>query len=604
MADFDPTAYLAKAETAKAAAPAGFDPTAYLAKIDAAKTAPAQKNYSLGEVPIEMARNAPANAVEAAKGIFQAVTQPIDTATTLVQAAGGGAYSALPKPVQDYWRQVSTNPAQLDKNIEVANALGGIYKERYGSWDAIKRTFAEHPIDALMDLSTVLSGGSSATGAVGKTGNALRRLNAAVVPGGLPAAPGLNALATGLETVGKLEAPLQTASQFTNPLTPVGLVTQPLAQRSQANARAAQSQNAVRDATLKAAQDEGYLVTPGSANPTLGNVSLERLGGKSRLEQNMSVNNQQVTNKLARRDLGLPETQAIDENLLKQIRKDEYAKGYEPVKQVGQINTDRTLVNDLNQIKTDFSGTASFPKATVDKVEQEVNRFQKLNFTAADAVDEARALRSQATRNMASAEADTQALGLAQRKIADALENQIERQLAANPATAGLIDQYKASRRLMAKTHVVEEALVKGSGDISTAKLAQLRQSGEMMDAGLKTAADFGNVFKHVNRPPSSIGTPGGAGLFYGTAGGLGGSAAFFATGGDYLTSAAAAAAAAGTAAAARGGARAVLQSPFGQARAIPSYDRRVRNALANQPVPPAVNALYYGGQAAPFAER
>lgn len=402
----------------------------------------------------------------------------------------------------------------------------------------------------------------------------------------------------------------QTAEEFTgNPLVGMGVsIAAPAlmtsaAQKAQSVGRAAQSQNAVRDATLKAAQEEGYLVTPGSANPTLGNVSLERLGGKSRIEQNMSINNQQVTNKIVRRDLGLKEDAAIDENVLKQIRADEYARGYEPVKQVGQIRTDRALVNDLARIKNDFSGTASFPKTVTDKVEQEVSRFQKLSFTAADAVDEARTLRSDATRNLKSTDVDANKLGLAQVKIANALEDQIERQLAANPSTAGLIDQYKASRRLMAKSHAVEEALVKGSGDISTAKLAQLLEGGVPFDAGLKTAAEFGNVFKHVNRPPSSIGTPGGGGMFYGTAGGAGAGAGLMLSGGNPGVAFLSGAATAATAAAARGAARGVLQSGFGQGRAIPKYERGVRNALADQSGNPLANALYYGGQAVPFLE-
>ena len=376
------------------------------------------------------------------------------------------------------------------------------------------------------------------------------------------------------------------------------------AQKAQTMARTAQAQNAVRDATLKAAQAEGYLVTPGSANPTLGNVSMERLGGKSRLEQNMSVHNQQVTNKIVRADLGLPENQAIDESILKRIRADEYAKGYEPIKQVGQINTDRTLVADLAQIKNDFSGTASFPKAVTDKVEQEVSRFQKLNFTAADAVDEARALRSEASRNIRSQDVDANKLGLAQARIADALENQIERQLAANPATAGLVDQYKASRRLMAKSHAVEDALVKGSGDVSTAKLAQLLEGGMPMDAGLKTAAEFGNVFRHVNLPPSTIGTPGGGGIFYGTAGGAGAGAGLLFSGGNPGVAMLTGAGAAAAAAAARGAARQVLQSPYGQARALPAYERPIRNALAGQSANPVANALYYGGQTLPFTNQ
>jgi hypothetical protein len=41
-----------------------------------------------------------------------------------------------------------------------------MYKDRYGSYDAIKRTFAEDPVAAASDLSTILSGGAAATARV------------------------------------------------------------------------------------------------------------------------------------------------------------------------------------------------------------------------------------------------------------------------------------------------------------------------------------------------------------------------------------------------------------------------------------------------------
>ena len=92
--------------------------------------------------------------------------------------------------------------------------------------------------------------------------------------------------------------------------------------------------------------------------------------------------------------------------------------------------------------------------------------------------------------------------------------------------------------------------------------------------------------------------------MFYGTAGGAGAGAGFLVSGGNPAAAALSGLATAATAAAARGGARQVLQSGFGQGRAIPKYERGGRNALADQSTDPVANALYYGRQASPFVDR
>jgi hypothetical protein len=55
-----------------------------------------------------------------------------------------------------------------------------MYKDRYGNYDAIKRTFAEDPVGAVGDLSTLLGGGGAAARAAGATatGNALVKASA------------------------------------------------------------------------------------------------------------------------------------------------------------------------------------------------------------------------------------------------------------------------------------------------------------------------------------------------------------------------------------------------------------------------------------------
>jgi hypothetical protein len=59
-----------------------------------------------------------------------------------------------------------------------------MYKDRYGSYEGIKRTFAEDPVGAAADLSTLLTGGGAAATKLGatQTGAALSRTGAAINP--------------------------------------------------------------------------------------------------------------------------------------------------------------------------------------------------------------------------------------------------------------------------------------------------------------------------------------------------------------------------------------------------------------------------------------
>jgi hypothetical protein len=352
------------------------------------------------------------------------------------------------------------------------------------------------------------------------------------------------------------------------------------AQKAQAASKAAQTRNAVRDETVRAAQQEGFVVTPGSVNPSFGNVNLERLGGKQNIEQNMSYVNHEATNKLARQSLGLPENTPITKEITKQIRADEFAKGYEPVRQIGPIASDATLASELSNIERKFAGTTqSFAAPIKDKIVAEINRFKTPNFNSADAVDEIATLRKDARVNFRSDDTDKVKLAQTQTSIANALEDQIERALATSGKPA-LLDQYRASRKRMAISHSVEDAIQQGSGAVNARSFVKQLDNGVPLSGELKLIAEFAKNYPHVNTPVSQIGTPGSQSMSL-----------------NNTSLVSAAAGALGL----RAGARGIVQSDLGQGRAIPKYERGVRNALANQS---PNNALFYGTQALPFTRQ
>ena len=385
----------------------------------------------------------------------------------------------------------------------------------------------------------------------------------------------------------------QTVSEVTgNPLlglttamaTPTAITA--AAQQRQLALQAAQQSNAVRDATIRSAQQEGFVVTPGSITPSGQNVLLERLAGKTRLEQLASSRNQSTADRLARQAVGIPENTPLTSEGMQAVRAQEFTKGYAPVNQLGPIQTDATFQTALTNLSNKFTGQSkSFPNAAPDKVNTELTSYRVPNFDSGDALQASATLREQARNNFRIGE---NALAKTQIGISRALEDQIERSLATsgNPNSADILAQFRASRQRMAISHSVEDAIREGSGSIDAKKLARDIQSGKYLSGELKTIAEFANIAPKVNQPVGSMGTPG-AGTILGrtgtgaVAGGIG-----LATGGP-LTGLLAAAAPEATSALARQ----YLLSKFGQSRSLPNYN--AGNFLAQDVVTPGLrNAL------------
>jgi hypothetical protein len=74
---------------------------------------------------------------------------PIDTSKNLLDV-GMGAVAKM-----------SGTEKYAPEQVAKANAVGDVYKKRYGSMDAIKNTLYDDPVGAAADISTVLGGGSA-----------------------------------------------------------------------------------------------------------------------------------------------------------------------------------------------------------------------------------------------------------------------------------------------------------------------------------------------------------------------------------------------------------------------------------------------------------
>jgi hypothetical protein len=418
----------------------------------------------------------------------------------------------------------------------------------------------------------------AATGGVMGPASSLRAVGGGAVKGGVA---GL----AGQTTAEVTDSPV--AGLAVSMATPAGITS--AAQAARARGQADQARNAVRDLTVRAGQAEGYVVTPGSVSPSAQNVLLERLAGKTRTQQAAAVENQQVTDRLARRSLNLPDDAPLTRANMQQIRNTEFNTGYTPLNNIGVVQTDQAFDTALNNVLAAYTGPGrSFPGAIPQPVQDLVQNYRVGQFNSADAVGATRTLRESARANMARGDNE---LGLAQRAVSNALEDQIERSLqnAGNPNAQAMLDQFRASRQRMAISHAVEDAIVEGGGSVNARQLANdLQTRGRYFSGDLDLIARFANIARPVMTPPGTAGTPG-AGTMLGTgmAGGLGAGA------GALFGGAPGAFAGALLPQASSFAARNYLLSRLGQQRALPAYDRPSVNMLAiEQANPMLFNAL------------
>lgn len=137
---------------------AGFD-LSTAAPVPQDEGIPAERRrYSLGEALMEAPFSAPGDVVKQLTGLKEAITNPGQTLTNVLDLAAGTLRAAVPEPARKFIEYLDYDPEATKRAIEVANTVGGDYADKYGSYESIKRTLAEQPVTAISDLSLLFSG--------------------------------------------------------------------------------------------------------------------------------------------------------------------------------------------------------------------------------------------------------------------------------------------------------------------------------------------------------------------------------------------------------------------------------------------------------------
>ncbi len=361
--------------------------------------------------------------------------------------------------------------------------------------------------------------------------------------------------------------------------------------KANAGSAVAQAQNATRDSILKASQDAGYAVPPITVNPSTVNRVIGSAGGKAAFGQQASVNNQAVTDTLARSALGLNDTAPLTADALRTMRLSE-GQTYQAVKDFGQsvnlkLKPDAQFQQELASIGGDIAQAQKtmpniFKSADIDALKSDLNQ----PLTPANIITAVQKLRSDASTNFKAFDSPEK-LGLAraQRQAADSLDSLLERNLPPNLSSA-----YQAARVNIAKIHDVESAL-SDSGHVN----AQILGKMDNLTGDLKTIGDFASNFSKAAQLPEKINGAGVTALGFG----LGSAAGYGADGGEGSLIGGVAGvlgpAAVRSAALSRIG-QSMMANPSYGVNPLLKYGAPATNALARY-LPPALGASYVGEQ-------
>ena len=227
------------------------------------------------------------------------------------------------------------------------------------------------------------------------------------------------------------------------------------------------AQNAIRDATLKEAQEAGYALPPSAVKRSFLGNRLESIGGKAAVGQEAAYRNQQVTNNLARKALGLSDDVPLSTTTLEELRR-----------QAGQAYREVASLS---------------PRAAAALEELKTARFDANNYW-----------------QHYNRSADPNSLKLARElgSKVEELERTIE-EAARGANRPELVKALRSARAYIAKTYEVEKAINVATGDVSAPVLGRAIDKGRPLTGELATIGKFQQAFPSYAREGASIPTPG-----------------------------------------------------------------------------------------------
>ena len=212
--------------------------------------------------------------------------------------------------------------------------------------------------------------------------------------------------------------------------------------------------------TVEDAQKAGYKIPPAMVKPSATTNRLTSLGGKAAVEQKFSIENQEVTNRLAGKAIGLADDQPLTFDAVEKVR------------------------TQSNKVYERVANVSPRAKVALQKVQDERENIK----------DSWRAF-------FFSGKGDDKRAALAATERAEQYEKVIAKE-ASRAGQPGLLKELHDARKLIARTYDVEGAMNVGSGNVNAIYLGNVLQHGKRPLTGeLEVIGRFAKAFREAARP-------------------------------------------------------------------------------------------------------
>lgn len=308
-------------------------------------------------------------------------------------------------------------------------------------------------------VSSLKTGGMNVAGKTGVSGMATRAIGGAL---------------TGGATAGLVNPDQAGTGALIGALTPLGVqaagnlgdaINTAATKRLEDKMRAF-NQSAPKAETIRQSVDAGYIIPPNMVKPSLKNQVIESISGKQATQQIASARNEEVTGRLVRESLGIPQDAPLSAKALEDIRK-----------------TAGKAYSDVSSLS---------PQAASDLEALKVARNEASGWFAA---------------YNRSARPDDLAKAKAARALTDELESALEAHAKA-AGKDGLIPALREARKKIAKTYTVSRALNNASGTVDARVLGRMYEKGLPLSDGLDTAGRFASAFPTIAKSSQQVGSP------------------------------------------------------------------------------------------------
>jgi hypothetical protein len=224
-----------------------------------------------------------------------------------------------------------------------------------------------------------------------------------------------------------------------------------------------------------------------------GRKSLQTAAGGPKLDKEFSKTNAPRIDDLAKLSLGLHPQEELSESTFDLLKTEAY-KPYEKVRALGKLPADGQFIKDVMGAGGRFvNREESFAGSRFPEIDKEKQPYYQEHFDASHALDEIRMLRKLSRDNLKQYNPASNALGMTQREIANALENRIDRH-ATEIGQEDLVKELRAARTQLAKISAVEDSIGTG-GHVRAADFKRMLEKGMPLSDSLLTIAETAKNF-------------------------------------------------------------------------------------------------------------